>query len=332
MTPEYVEPWLRVAWEVYRKEPVTAGDVARKLAAVGVDIQDQAFFASRVENMRLLQRAQNLIFDYLARSVEDVVGPDGEVRKALTVASRGHFTALMRDFMVKEGMATEEEFPEVNHRSLADIRSQARLELIFDTQVNLAYSGAQKAAGMTEEALRDFPAWELVRLEDRREPRYWPTRWRQVGGTFFPGYNAAYPDAPGRFVALKTDTIWAELGSKSNFKDALDVDRPPFAWYSGMGWKQISRDEWESNGKTTPPQVEPPPDEKPRSSASTLKLDPEIKRKALEALKRDQEMRRATPSKSIEEIARERARKVREELDKPWPPPVREEGDNIVMD
>lgn len=332
MTPEYVEPWLRVAWEVYRKEPVTAGEVARKLTAVGVDIEDQAFFASRVENMRLLQRSQNLIFNYLARSVEDVIGPDGKTRKALTVASRGHFTALMRDFMVKEGMATEEEFPAVDHKSVRDIRSQARLELIFDTQVNLAYSGAQKAAGMTPESLRDFPAWELVRLEDRMEPRYWPTRWRQAGGEFFPGVNEAYPDVPGRFVALKTDPIWAALGSQAMFKDALNVDRPPFAWRSGMGWKQISSDEWESSGKPTPQQSDSPPDEKPRSSASTLKLDPEIKRKALEALKRDQEKRRATPSKSIEEIARERARQVREELDKPWPPPVREDGDEIVMD
>jgi hypothetical protein len=330
MTPDYVEPWLRVAWEVYRKEPVPAGDVARKLAEIGADVEDQAFFASRVENMRLLQRAQNLIFDYLARSVEDVVGPDGQTRKALTVASRGAFTALMRDFMVKEGMATEEEFPLVNHQGLGDIRSQARLELIFDTQVNLAYSAAQKSAGMLPDSLRDFPAWELVRLEDRKEPRHWPTRWRQVGGKFFPGENAAYPDAPGRFVALKTDPIWSALGSKNLFNDALDVDRPPFAWRSGMGWKQVSRQEWEAAGAVAPRQTEPPPSPQPRGSASIKNLDPEIKRKALEALRKERDSR--PPRRSVEEIARERAADVRNQLKKPWPPLVSEDGDEIVMD
>lgn len=331
MNPEYVEPWLRVAWQIYRKEPVPSGATAEQLARIGIDTQDQAFFASNVESMRFLQRAQNLLFDYLARSTEEIEKPDGTKVRALTVASRGHFTALMRDFMVKEGMATEEEFPGVNHQSLADIRSQARLELIFDTQVQLAYSGAQQVAGTMPEALEAYPAWELVRLEDRKEPRHWPTRWRQVGGEFFPGTNEAYPDAPGRFVALKSDPIWQALGSKENFKDALDTDRPPFAWRSGMGWKQISRDEWEAVGKGAPPaKTQQPAAETPRASAGIQGLDPEIKRRALEELRRRAAERE--PLEDIREIAKRRALEVRELLDRPFPPPVREDGDRIVMD
>ena len=330
MKREDVEPWLRVAYEIYRKEPVPSGATAEQLARLAVDMEDNAFFSSRVENMRFLQRAQNLIFDYLSRTVEDVVGPDGVTRKALAVASRGQFTALMRDFMVAEGMATEEEFPDVNHGGLADIRSQARLELIFDTNVNMAYASAQKAAGMTPSALESFPAWELVRIADRMEPRFWPARWRQAGGEFFPGLNEAYPMAMGRIVALKTDPIWANLGSKSLFKDAIGTDMPPFAWRSGMGWRQVSKAEWEAGGKVTPKSQKKPESLNPRAIASTSRIDPELKRKALEELRKRREARGEL--QDIGQIARERAAQVRAELDKPWPPVVREEGDSIVLD
>ena len=47
----------------------------------------------------------------------------------------------------------------------------------------------------------------------------------------------------GRMIALKGDPIWGELGSADNFDDALNVDHPPFAYNSGMGWREISKSE-----------------------------------------------------------------------------------------
>ena len=53
-------------------------------------------------------------------------------------------------------------------------------------------------------------------------------------------------------VALKGDPLWGELGSYDNFADALGVDHPPFAFNSGMGWREISREEARAMGITGP--------------------------------------------------------------------------------
>jgi hypothetical protein len=97
-----------------------------------------------------------------------------------------------------------------------------------------------------------------------------------------------------------------------------------------MGWKQISREEWESNGQTAPPQVEPPAEEKPRSEASLRGISDELRRKAIAILEKQVAERPAR--QSMKDHMEDVAKRVREELDKPWPPPVREDGGKIVMD
>jgi hypothetical protein len=47
----------------------------------------------------------------------------------------------------------------------------------------------------------------------------------------------------GRMVAHKLDPIWQELGDSANFDDALDTHVPPFAFNSGMGWRELRADE-----------------------------------------------------------------------------------------
>jgi hypothetical protein len=74
-------------------------------------------------------------------------------------------------------------------------------------------------------------------------PRDWPARWKIAGGALVDG---------GRMIALKGDPIWGELGGYENFSDALGVDHPPFAFNSGMGWKEISAAEVRALGITGP--------------------------------------------------------------------------------
>jgi hypothetical protein len=44
-------------------------------------------------------------------------------------------------------------------------------------------------------------------------------------------------------VALKSSGIWDELGNAANFKDALDVSYPPFAFNSGMWTRDVHHDD-----------------------------------------------------------------------------------------
>lgn len=132
--------------------------------------------------------------------------------------------------------------PPAKPGSLRDLSSDRRIRLIIDTQISLVRNAALKARGMEPDRMELYPAWELVRVESRRVPRGsdksagigWQRRWLECGGPILKS---------GRLVALKTDPVWSALGDSSRFDDALDIDTPPFAFGSGMGWKEVREDE-----------------------------------------------------------------------------------------
>ena len=57
----------------------------------------------------------------------------------------------------------------------------------------------------------------------------------------------------GRMIALKDAEVWSAIGDSALFPDALDVDHPPFAFESGMGWREILGSEARELGLTTRP-------------------------------------------------------------------------------
>ncbi len=132
--------------------------------------------------------------------------------------------------------------PPAMRGSLQDLSSDRRINLIIETQLALVRGRAQQLRGMREEVLAQFPAWELVRIHPREVPRDWPGRWVIAGGTLY----------DGRMIAFKADPVWGELGSAGNFDDALDVDFPPFAFQSGMGWRPVDAAECRALGVTGP--------------------------------------------------------------------------------
>lgn len=163
--------------------------------------------------------------------------------------------------------------------TLEDLRSDRRLNLILRTQEALMNGAAQKLRGTEEQAVRMFPAWELVRVDERRVPRDWPARWVLALENLD---RPAEPvrDAQGgiRLVAMKGDPIWAALGSSELFNDALDVDHPPFAFESGMGWRAVPAAEVEALGVTGPAgePLKDIVDALPRPKASTAGIDPGV--------------------------------------------------------
>lgn len=156
--------------------------------------------------------------------------------------------------------------------TIKDLSSRRRLTVMLRTNRALAQGYAEKVRGFGPGAIRLYPAWELIRLgSNPQAPRDWIERWTGKGGGEL--------TADGRMIALKQDLIWAELGSKGNFEDALGVDYPPFAWGSGMGWRAVKHAEAKALGLLEgwkPPETKPLP-----SPNESLQVKPRIQSPAL---------------------------------------------------
>lgn len=196
--------------------------------------------------------------------------------------------------------------------TLQDLSSFRRLDLIVRTQIDLMRGAGQQFRGQEPARLQAAPAWELFRIEQKDAPRKWSSqedgsdarhsgkidersRWTIAGGKL----------SGRRMIALKGDPVWGELGSSSNFDDALDVDHPPFAFHSGMWWREVSRAECIALGVTGPdgesieefhqgierPRIIAGQLPLPKPRLSTKGVDPDL----LEQFRRETE---ATPSKT----------------------------------
>lgn len=275
------------------KEDLPADWDAAMWQAQEADFRTKAFFSANVENARFLDRAHGLLFDYMAKTTEKVVGPDGVERVALKVAGREHFVKRMRDFMIAEGMARHNEFKGVDQKDVTDIRSLARLRLIFDTNVRQAYGFGQWKQGMTPGALKAFPAARLIRERGVKEPR--------------PRHQANLGE-----VLLKTDPRWAEYHNAREI-GGFGVPWGPYGYGSGVNQEDVSRGEARKLGLDVYSVLPQPAKITDGTEAGTKTMDPEIKRKLLEEL-RAGKADRAAKRRSPEDYAREAAANARREM------------------
>lgn len=248
----------------------------------------RAFFSSRVENARFLDRARSFLFDTLAGTTEKVVGPDGVERIALRGGDRATFVRRMREFMIREGMVSgEEEFFRVNDRDVRDIRSERRLRLIYDTNMRQAYGYGQWKQGQTPAILRRFPAQRFVR--DREVFIERPRHAKHEGD-----------------VRLKSDEeYWADYQNDPAI-GGFGVPWPPFGFGSGMGVRDVSREEARELGlQVDEPQPVPEKGLNTGLSASVKKMDSDLKKKLIAEL-------RGFKAKDAGEAGRQAALRVRE--------------------
>jgi len=271
------------------KEQLPAEWDARTWSAQEGDFRTQAFFSANVENARFLDRSQTLLFDYLAKVRETVITPNGEKTTALSVADRSHFVKLMRDFMIAEGMAKPEEFKDVDQKDVTDIRSLARLNLIFDTNVRSAYGFGQWKQGMQPAVLRAFPAARLIRERGVAVPR--------------PRHQANLGE-----VRLKTDLPWWADYQNARDIGGFGVPWGPYGFNSGVNQEDVSRAEAKVLGLDV--SKVKPTDGKltDGTQASTRKMDPDLKRKLLE------ELRKGPKPRDPEDVARQAAAETRREM------------------
>ena len=191
-------------------------------------LRDSAFFSAGVTNAQFLAQQQAAIRDMITRARQ--TNAAGE---SMWKMDRSRFVAELR----QAGIAMGVEHPDgtragaINEKDITDPLSIARLKLVVNTQLDLAYGHGQYLAAMDEDILSEWPAWELVRITPRKAPRDWQARWAAAGGTLH----------DGRMIALKTSPVWAAL---SRFGKPY----APFDFNSGMGVEEIDRDTAEQLG------------------------------------------------------------------------------------
>lgn len=216
-------------------------------------LKERVFFSARTANLFYLQELKKLV----DRAVKGE-GINNDLAQ-LRIEARRMLARL--GYTPEEGFPGDAELgiPPAAAGSLRDLSSEKRLNLIMDTQVQLARGLGMKLRGSNRSDR--YPAWELVRQMKftSQQQREWHKRWETAADNVnWEGVSRQAFDQ-GHMLALKTSPVWAALGSSALFADALNTDHPPFAFNSGMGWREVPLDEWQKQepGMMAAPAVVP---------------------------------------------------------------------------
>jgi hypothetical protein len=223
------KPVEQVVERVTRKALAATKLKTKDIAQIPVQIRDRALWSAAVDDIRTVQSMQDKLTEW---SDDLTKNPDR------AIMNRGKFVAEMRQELGAEPGDTGD---------IEDLTSERRLSLIYNFQTEDAAGYADWVNGQDPDVLDAFPAQELLRVEEREVPRgfkkvkgglvvapgeSWPERFEEAGGEL---------TDDGRMIALKTDPIWADIS-------AFGRPWPPLDFESGMGFRDIARDEAEELG------------------------------------------------------------------------------------
>lgn len=228
------------------KTPVGSRLRSRDWAEVPLALRERAQFSAGVESARVVQGIQDALMEWVTLGKDRPVGIPADAPRAFM--DRSKFVKELRGLIGA---------PQGDTGDVKDITSRKRLELIYDFQAEDVYGFGRWKTDNDPEILAGFPAYEFMRVEDRRVPRDQvdPGHWQR---RFFEAAKAAGDDralavqrATHRMVALKGSLLWARLSI---------FGRPwaPFDWGSGMGLVDVDRAEAESLGLLDPGEPVPP--------------------------------------------------------------------------
>ena len=199
-----------------------------------VAIRQRAFFSAGVESAAFLTRSQGFLTDYLGKVRDPATG-------GLAAQGRQQFVAEMREFAIREGLGkvdpkTGSISPTIRESDLTDLRSIARLQLIFDTMVESAQEYGYWKQGLDPAVLATYPAARFIRVRPVMTPR---------------PYHVMAEGA----VRLKTDlNFWLSMNRD------FGVPWGPWGFNSGMGTEDVGRTEAESLGLIKPGEkIDPAP-------------------------------------------------------------------------
>lgn len=129
--------------------------------------------------------------------------------------------------------------------TLEDLSSEKRLNLVVETNVEMAQGYGQWTQGQDEAVLDQWPGQELFRAEARKMERDWETRWIEAAQSVRDMNALRVFGETGRMITRKDSAIWSAL---SRFGQPY----PPFDFQSGMWVRDIDREESEALGLLQP--------------------------------------------------------------------------------
>lgn len=242
-------PFAEALLELGRRRLMPTTMSAAELRGLDAAVRRQSFFSARTALTEVLAAYQRDLAGLLSPRTEQRMREDGTVESF--TAGMDPATVRLRVKEVLERLGYQ---PEADKRgTIQDLSSNPRINLVIETNLQMAQGYGFKRQG--QEVIAAFPAWELYRLEERREKRDWRERWRLAGQQSGRALNDGWTlTSDGRMVALKNHPIWEALGSSALFDDGLDNSYPPFAFNSGMWVEEVSRSATEALGLLAPGQ------------------------------------------------------------------------------
>ena len=209
-------PFAEALEKLRARKIVPSGLGSAEWAIMPVELRERAFFSAKVESARVLQAMQDYSDDFLAGTRMENGG--------FKAHSRAEFVADMRELAIREGLGVIDETtglinPIIRESDLTDIRSIARLELVFDTVTESAQEYGYFEQGQDPAILDVFPAQRFIRIRPVAAPR-------------------AYHEAALGQIRRKDDVkFWVSLNRD------FGVPWGPWGFNSGCGVEDVDRDE-----------------------------------------------------------------------------------------
>lgn len=197
-------------------------------------IRERAFFSARTPYAQYLADTQADIRNLLQPDV--IASPDGSTRPAGKGESLS--PAQVRSAMKQRLAALDYRASEGEQGTLKDLSSDRRINLIIKTQLQQSRGYGSWRQAQQPGILRVWPADELYRAINKKQPRNWAQRWNEQRAILGDETSATAADPmgidTGPFVALKGDPIWTAI---NRFGNAY----PPFDFDSGMRVRDVTR-------------------------------------------------------------------------------------------
>jgi len=222
-------------WRAREVFPTDFGSL--DLRGLSRELRMRSVFSARVTNAEFLGEVAAVVDDILSGKINMATGRLRLMRK-LKELGYDPATGFPGDMA---------EIPPAERGSLQDVSSEARLDLMLETNTRIAANYGRMVEGNIPYARHAYPGWELVRLYTREVPRGtpeshsagWDARWHDAGESV--GWEGAL-ESP--MIARKDSPIWQALGDGvGGYRDTLGNPFPPFAFGSGKGWKARDRED-----------------------------------------------------------------------------------------
>ena len=250
-------PFKEAVLSLDAKHLLPAGLTSAEYKEMGTAMRNTSFFSARTYLTNVLDQYKQSVDSILDPSTEtraDRVTPDNPEGKVTTGLNPATARARLKAFFEKIGYSAKPG----EEGTIKDLSSDARINLVVKTNVQVNQGAGQFIQGNANQDVIDaFPAWELVRYEDREVPRGerrgpkgaivddpgndWPSRFRAAAEEA--GDDAALEvlEKTGRMIALKSSGVWQALGDGAgDHDDALGNPFPPFAFNTGMWTEDVA--------------------------------------------------------------------------------------------